>query len=210
MAALQNLATLKGRNDHLLVSATGANTVGVRRAGLVPGAGGKSGAEILDATSKGAVKVLYLAGINPLNAAADTEAASRALATAEFVVVQALFLSDLTEHADVVLPAASFLEQSGSTTNFAGRTQTLKQALRPRERRDDEGNTLSACAPDWVIFSKLSQLLGADLGYTSAADITKQFKAIPDAPAAAIKFAPGRLRQPHRALDRCPPAASVC
>lgn len=179
LAAIQNLAALKGRTDHLIVVAPGANTVGVRRAGLVPGQGGLNGAQILDASARGDIKVLFLAGTSPLNGAADYSKAEKALKGAEFVVVQALFESEITAHADVVLPAASFLEQDGSTTTFAGKVQNLKQAFRPRERRDDAGNTLSACAPDWVIFTKLAQLLGADFGYKQVGDVTKQWKAIP-------------------------------
>jgi len=179
LAALQNLAALKNRSDHLVVLSHGANSVGVKRAGLAPGENGLNGAQILDATFKGDVKVLYVAATNPLAQAADYDAAKRALETADFVVVQALFESELAQNADVVLPAASFLEQDGTTTTFAGKVQNLKACLRPRERRDDDGNTLSACAPDWVIFTKIAQLLGNDLGYRSADDITKQWKAIP-------------------------------
>src|SRR5262249_50884422 len=152
--------------------------------------GGLSGAEILTAASKGTVKVLYLAGTNPLNGSADYDAAKSALISAEFVVVQALFEGEATEHADVVLPAASFLEQDGTTTNFAGKVQNLKQAFRPRERRDDKGNTLAACAPDWVIFAKLAQLLGKDLGYTATAQITADWKKIQLPAVAESKFTP--------------------
>jgi len=177
--ALRNLAALKGRADYLTVLHPGPNAVGVRRAGLLPGAGGKDGARMLGAAAAGDLKVLFVAGHNPLHNAADGAAARRALEAAEFVVVQSLFLNDFTEHADVVLPAASFLEQEGTTTNFHGKVQNLKRAFRPRERRDAEGNTLSACAPDWVIFTKLGQLFGAGWTYTKVQDWTAQWKALP-------------------------------
>lgn len=190
LAALQNLAALKGRSDYLVVLHPGANAVGAQRAGLTPGQDGLGGNEMLDATFRGNLKVLYLAASNPLHGAADYDVARRALETAEFVVVQTLFENDLTEHADVVLPAASFLEQDGTTTNFHGKVQALKQVFRPRERRDADGNTLSACAPDWIIFTKLAQLLGAEWNVTKVADLTQQFKALPSSTLAEARFAP--------------------
>ncbi|MBV9470927.1 MAG: molybdopterin-dependent oxidoreductase, partial [Abitibacteriaceae bacterium] len=190
LSTLQNLAALKGRSDYLVVLHPEPNAVGVRRAGLAPREGGLDGQGMLDATFKGNLKVLYIAANNPLHWAADYDLAQRALQTAEFVVVQTLFENELTEHADVVLPAASFMEQDGTTTNFHGKVQNLKQVFRPRERRDDDGNTLSACAPDWIIFTKLAQLLGKDFGYTRVGDWTQQFKALPALTPNEVRFTP--------------------
>jgi NADH-quinone oxidoreductase subunit G len=190
LQALQNLAALKGRSDYLVVLHPEANAVGVRRAGLVPGEGGLNGEQMLAAAFKGDIKVLYLAANNPLHRARDYEAAKCAIETVDFLVVQTLFLNELTEQADVVLPAATFLEQDGTTTNFHGKVQTLKQVFKPRERRDERGNTLSACAPDWIIFTKLLQLLGKDPGFTTASQWSQKFRALPQASNAVGKFTP--------------------
>jgi NADH-quinone oxidoreductase subunit G len=189
LTVLQNLATLKGRDNYLVVTNSDANVMGCRRAGLMTN-NGMDGAGMLHAAANGALKVLYVAAENPLNSARDYDLAQRALATAGFVVVQALFESELTAQADVVLPAASFLEQDGSTTNFVGKVQSLKMAFRPRERRDDDGNTLSACAPDWMIFAKLAQLLGHDWDIRSVAALTQEFKAQPKALPLPASFKP--------------------
>jgi predicted molibdopterin-dependent oxidoreductase YjgC len=87
-----------------------------------------------------------------------------------------------------VLPAASFLEQDGTTTNFYGRVQALKEVFRPRERRDADGNTLSACAPDWMIFTKLALLLGAEWTTLSVADWTSQIATLPSALPSEVRF----------------------
>src|SRR5690606_5466932 len=158
--ALSNLAALKGRHDHMVVLHHDANVQGIRRAGVRPGINGKSGAQILRAGAAGELDVLYLAGTNPLNGAADGEEALEALRKTPFVVTQSLFLNEISEHADVVLPVASFLEQEGSTTSFYGKVQQLTQVFKPRERLDEDGYVLSACAPDWIIFTKLLLLLG--------------------------------------------------
>jgi predicted molibdopterin-dependent oxidoreductase YjgC len=188
LAALQNLAALKNRSDAVVVLQPEANAVGVRRAGLVPGEGGKSGAEILQAAANGEIEVLFLAATNPLNGAQDFETARAALEKTPFVVAQTLFQNEVTEYADVVLPAASFMEQDGTTTNFHGRVQKLNQVFRPRERRDEDGTTLSACAPDWMIFTKIALLLGAEWPYKSVEDWTAQNSALPAALPAQTQF----------------------
>lgn len=188
LASLQNLAALKNRSDAVVVLQPEANAVGVRRAGLVPNDGGKSGAEILQAAANGEIEVLFLAATNPLNGAKDISLAKSALEATPFVVVQSLFASEVTGYADVVLPAASFMEQDGTTTNFHGRVQRLNQIFRPRERRDEAGNTLSASAPDWMIFTKLALLLGAHWPYKSVADWTAQNNDLPVALPAQTQF----------------------
>jgi predicted molibdopterin-dependent oxidoreductase YjgC len=182
---------MKGRADYCAVLNPGPNEQGTRRAGLVPGAKGLNGAQILETGALGGLKVLYVAANNPLHGAAKHETARRALEKTPFVVVQTLFENELTAFADVVLPAASFLEQDGTTTNFHGKVQVLKLAFRPRERRNEEGETLSACAPDWVIFAKLAQVLGDDWGWRQPSDATRAFKAIPES-GGEWKFAPAQ------------------
>jgi len=80
------------------------------------------------------------------------------------------------------------LEQDGTTTNFAGQVQALKQAFRPRERRDEMGATLSACAPDWLIFTKLMQLMGKDSGVRNVGEWTQRFRALPQSQKATAQF----------------------
>jgi NADH-quinone oxidoreductase subunit G len=198
LTALQNLAALKGRNEAVVVLQPEANAVGVRRAGLVPSEGGKAGAEIVEAAARGEIEVLFLAATNPLNGVADFEVARNALEKTPFVVAQTLFENEITEYADVVLPAASFLEQDGTTTNFHGRVQNLQQVFRPRERRDEAGHTLSACAPDWMIFTKLALLLGAQWPYKTVGDWTAQNHELPAALSGEAHFvaASGELGAP--------------
>jgi predicted molibdopterin-dependent oxidoreductase YjgC len=190
LAALQNLAAMKGRSDYVTVLSHGPNTVGVKRAGLTPSEGGMNGAQVLEAAANGQIDLLFLAAANPFNGARDFETAQRALEATPFVVVQTLFLNEVTEYADVVLPAASYLESDGTTTNFAGRVQNIKAAFRPRERRDEDGNTISACAPDWVIFTKLAQLMGQDTGIKAVKGWMDKFKALPNMISATPRLQP--------------------
>ncbi len=91
-----------------------------------------------------------------------------ALAGKDFIVVQELFETETTAHADVVLPAASFAEIDGTFTNNTGFVQRVRQALEP----------LNQSKADWVITSLIAREMGVDFGYNFAA--TAVFKAIAD------------------------------
>lgn len=77
------------------------------------------------------------------------------LAGKDLVVVQELFETDTTEHADVVLPAASFAEVDGTFTNNAGNVQRVRRSIEP----------LYQSKADWMIAALIAAELGFDLGY---------------------------------------------
>lgn len=85
----------------------------------------------------------------------------------EFVVVQELFETGTTDHADVVLPVASFAEVDGTFTNNAGNVQRVRKAIDPVHRSK----------PDWMITALIAKAMGADLGEMSASAI---FRSIAD------------------------------
>jgi NADH-quinone oxidoreductase subunit G len=75
------------------------------------------------------------------------------LAGKEFVVVQELFETETTEHADVVLPAASFAEVDGTFTNNAGQVQRVRKSIEPVNRSK----------PDWMITLAIAKAMGAEV-----------------------------------------------
>ncbi len=90
--------------------------------------------------------VLWVAGANPLE---SLELSS----TGAFVVVQDLFLTETARRADVVLPAASAYEKSGTVTNVCGEVQRLKSGAR-----------VMGVKTDLDIMGLLSKEMGLDLG----------------------------------------------
>ena len=80
-----------------------------------PSAGLSASQMLADST----LDVLWVVGANPL------ENANLVSANA-FVVVHELFLTETARRADVVLPAASAYEKSGTVTNVSGEVQRLK------------------------------------------------------------------------------------
>lgn len=125
------------------------NSVGVHDVGLMRGA--LNPLEMLDAAGEG-LRALYMAGSflpEHLNGRKD------ALSKLDFLVVQELFHTETTKHADVVLPAASYAEVDGTFTNNDGFVQRVRQSIPP----------LHQSKPDWVITAQIAEALGADFGF---------------------------------------------
>lgn len=80
--------------------------------------------QILEGSKNGLLKALYVVGSNPVGRYHVDPFALRAT----FLVVQDLFLTETAQLADVVLPATSAYEKSGTFTNTCGDLQRLKKA----------------------------------------------------------------------------------
>jgi NADH-quinone oxidoreductase subunit G len=91
------------------------------------------------------------------------------LAGKDFVVVQELFETETTQHADVVFPAASFAEVDGTFTNNAGNVQRVRKAI----------DAVNQSKPDWMITALIAKEMGIDLGFEFSA--SGGFKALADA-----------------------------
>jgi NADH-quinone oxidoreductase subunit G len=116
-------------------------------AGL-PTAAGKTLAEMVAGADSGQLGALLVVGANPLvKLAAKTERLANT-----FLVVQDLFLTETAKLADVVLPAASLYEKSGTVTNTYGDVQLVKKAA------DRAG-----VKPDFEILVRLADAMGADV-----------------------------------------------
>ncbi len=83
------------------------------------------------------------------------------LAGKDFVVVQELFQTETTDHADVIFPAASFAEVDGTFTNNAGNVQRVRRAIDP----------IHQSKPDWMITALVAKEMGTDLAFEAAASV---------------------------------------
>ena len=104
-----------------------SNSRGAFDMGVTPRDGGLAREQMLAATD---LAVLWVVGANPL------KGASLASKNA-FVVVQDLFLSETAKQADIVLPAASAYEKSGTVTNVCGEVQKLTHAIKVMGAKTD-------------------------------------------------------------------------
>ncbi len=106
-------------------------------------------------------KALYIGG-------SVSEENAQFLNDKDFIVVQELFETGTTAHADVVLPAASFAEVDGTYTNNTGFVQRVRQAIAP----------VHQSKADWIITSILAKEMGVDFAYQMSASAV--FKDIAD------------------------------
>jgi NADH-quinone oxidoreductase subunit G len=77
----------------------------------------------------------------------------------EFIVLWELFLTAVSEYADVVFPAASFAELDGTVTNNDGFVQRVRKAVEP----------VHQSKPDWMIAAQLAKEMGVDFGFEMSA-----------------------------------------
>ena len=78
-------------------------------------------------------------------------------------MVTELFPTETALAADVVLPATSFAEKSGTVTNTCGQVQALKKTMRKNGTRSD-----------LEILLALARLLGHTWNYKSADDVLRE------------------------------------
>jgi hypothetical protein len=114
--------------------------------GLYPEATGQPGMTYDEILSAGDLDVLWVVGSNPLK--------DRTLASENaFVVVQDLFLTETAQRADVVFPASSGYEKTGTVTNVTGEVQRLKA-----------GPKVMGTKPDLEIMGLIQKEMGLNLG----------------------------------------------
>jgi formate dehydrogenase major subunit len=87
--------------------------------------------EVIKGILAGNVKGMYIMGENPAMSDPDADHAREALAKLDLLVVQDIFLTETAYLADVILPASSFAEKTGSFTNTDRFVQLGRQALNP-------------------------------------------------------------------------------
>lgn len=111
--------------------------------------------EIIDAACAGQIRGMYIEGENPAMSDPDLAHAREGLAKLEHLVVQDIFLTETAMLADVVLPASSLFEKSGSFTN----TDRLVQLARPVLPLPGEAR------PDWWIIQEIARRMGLAWDY---------------------------------------------
>jgi predicted molibdopterin-dependent oxidoreductase YjgC len=87
--------------------------------------------EMMNAAERGEIRAMYCMGENPVLSDPDINHVRKCLMALDFLVVQDIFLSETAALADVVLPAASFVEKDGTFTNTERRVQLVRRAIAP-------------------------------------------------------------------------------
>jgi ferredoxin-nitrate reductase len=130
----------------------------------VPEKPGYSATEMFQALRDGKLKAVWILCTNPLVSLPDSNLVEEALKKAKFVVVQDISnRSDTVKYADLVLPAAAWLEKTGTMTNSERRISLLNKAV------DAPGEAL----PDSEILCRFAAKMGFGdaFKYKDSADI---------------------------------------
>jgi predicted molibdopterin-dependent oxidoreductase YjgC len=129
----------------------------------LPDSRGKNAVEILNAIENGGLAALYVMGDDPVGSDPGLAAV---LSRLELLVVQDIFLTDTAKLADVVLPAASFMEKSGTITTIERRLRRIVKAVEP----------VAGARPDWEIIQALANRMGSRMNYASADEILTEIR----------------------------------
>ena len=110
------------------------------------------------------LRALFVMGENPVISDPDLGHVRSTLHGLDFLVVADIFLSDTAQLADVVFPAVTFAEKTGTITNSERRVQLVHKAIDP----------VGSARPDYAIIMELSRRLGYVMDYTSPAEIMEE------------------------------------
>lgn len=91
---------------------------------------GRDTHQIIEAAANGELAALVVAGVEVADLP-DPARAREALRDVGFLVSLELRPSEVTEHADVVLPVAAVVEKAGTFLNWEGRVRSFEAALKP-------------------------------------------------------------------------------
>ncbi|MYW18231.1 molybdopterin-dependent oxidoreductase, partial [Streptomyces sp. SID2955] len=91
---------------------------------------GRDTHQIVEAAASGELSALLVAGVEVADLP-DPARAREALESVGFLVSLELRPSEVTEHADVVLPVAAVAEKAGTFLNWEGRVRFFEAALKP-------------------------------------------------------------------------------
>ena len=131
---------------------------------------GRNIIEMFNLMEEGTMKAAYIVGENPVLSDPDQNHTIQCLEKVPFLVVQDIFLTETAHYADVVLPAASFLEREGTYTNTDRRVQMIHPVINP----------IGDCKPDWEIIIEIMKRIGMNVDYQSPSDIMDEINSTTD------------------------------
>ena len=116
----------------------------------MPGGPGYTIPKMFEAAEAGQLKALWIMGEDVVQTEPNSSEVRKALQKLDFFILQELFFSETASYADVILPASSFLEKSGTFTNGERRVQRVNRVIDP----------LPGTKPDGVIVTEMMNRMG--------------------------------------------------
>lgn len=128
---------------------------------------GLKSVEMLDECKAGKFKGIFILGEDPAQTDPDLNHVNAALKAVDFLVVQDIFHTETTKHADVILPGASFAEKDGTFTNGERRVQRIRKAIEPL-----------AGKAEWQVISELATRMGYEQRYNNPSEIMDEIASL--------------------------------
>ncbi|MEM6259603.1 MAG: nitrate reductase [Planctomycetota bacterium] len=129
---------------------------------------GRSAVPMFQAAADGEIDALWIACTNPAVSMPNVSVSQAGLRRAGLVIVQDCFVdTETAQYADVLLPAATWGEKSGTMTN------SERLVTRSRAVKDAPGKAV----PDWQIVAAVGRAMGFEgFGYTAAEQVWDEFR----------------------------------
>jgi ferredoxin-nitrate reductase len=128
---------------------------------------GLTATEMFDALESGKMKAIWVICTNPLVSLPDSRRVEKALANAKFVVVQDIsHHAETSKFADLLLPAAGWLEKEGTMTNSERRISYLPKGI----------NAPGEALPDVEILTRFAKKMNfTGFNFNSTEDVYKEY-----------------------------------
>jgi formate dehydrogenase alpha subunit len=146
----------------------------------LPNKVGMTVTEMVPNILEGKIKALYIMGEDPLMSDPDTNHVRKCFDACDFIVLQDIFPTETSPYADVLLPAVSFAEKSGTFTNTERRIQLVRKALEPEGEAWEDWRIISSLAKRLLLIGerKIQEADYASWDYTSPNEIMQEIAAL--------------------------------
>lgn len=136
--------------------------------GSISARAGLTAVEMFRALETGKLRGVWIGATNPAASLPDLHQVRRALGRAELVIVEDLYHPNETSRfADVVLPAANWVEKEGTSTNSERMVSFSERLLDPP----------GAALPDWRIVAQVARAMGlAGFDHASRGEVWDEFR----------------------------------
>lgn len=131
---------------------------------------------MMEAAAKGQLKALWIMGEDVVQTEPNSDKVKEALHQLDLFVLQEIFFSESAKYADVILPASSFFEKSGTFTNGERRVQRVNRVIDPLPGTRPDGqivvdimNRMGYSQPDYDaagVLEEISQVVPFFKGIT--------------------------------------------
>ncbi|GGA85900.1 hypothetical protein GCM10008015_28280 [Flavobacterium palustre] len=128
---------------------------------------GLTATEMFEALESGKMKAVWIICTNPMVSLPDSRKVEKALQNAKFVVVQEIsHKADTAKYADLLLPAAGWLEKEGTMTNSERRISYLPKGI----------NAPGEALPDFEILTRFAKKMGFNgFNFNTTEEVYKEY-----------------------------------